>query len=91
MSAVRKTLAKLLESQKEEFEASADVAKHHAFLRLGLTDCAILKLIADKVPLMTTDLDLYLAAAKNNSNAINFNHLRQERLKGYLPQLVGIF
>lgn len=79
MSAVRKTLAGLLESQKEKFEASIDVVKHHSFLKLGLTDCAILKLIADSMPLITTDLDLYLAAAKTNHNAINFNHIRQKR------------
>lgn len=82
MSALRTTLAKLLETQKEEFESSSEVAKHHWFPRLGLTDCAILNLVANKMPLITTDLDLYLAAAKENDKAINFNHLRQQRLVG---------
>jgi hypothetical protein len=80
--AERKTLATLLESQKEKFEASIDVVKHDSFLRLGITDCAILKLIANSIPLITTDLDLYLAAAKLNHNVINFNHLRQKRFIG---------
>ncbi len=79
-SAVRATLLKLLESQKEEFEASVEIAKHNSFLRLGLTDCAILRLIKEDISLITSDLDLYLTAAKSNNNAINFNHLRQERL-----------
>jgi hypothetical protein len=79
-SALRKTLSVLLESQREEFEPSIEVSKHHEFLRLGLTDCAILNVIGSEMPFITTDLDLYLSAAKSNNSAINFNHLRQDKL-----------
>jgi len=82
MSTLRKTLSALLETQKEEYEPSIEVSRHHTFLRLGLTDGAILSLIGNEIPLITTDLDLYLAAANSNHNAINFNYLRQNRLLG---------
>lgn len=80
MSLLRKTLMCLLEDQKEEYQPSIDIGKHTSFLRLGLTDCAILKIIKDELPLITADLDLYLMAAKKNKNTVNFNHLRQTRL-----------
>lgn len=79
-SALRNTLSELLSTQREEFEPSAAVAEHGSFLRLGLTDSAILRLVEREVPVITTDLDLYLAACKTNPNAINFTYLRQERL-----------
>lgn len=78
--ALKKTLSGLLQSQREEFEPSVDLAKHHAYLKLGLTDSAIIKLTASDIPLITTDLKLYLEASKSNKNTINFNYLRQERL-----------
>jgi len=82
VSALRNTLIELLETQKEEYEPSVEVSKHLLFPRLGLTDCAILRLTRNEVPLITTDHDLYLMAAKDNNSAINFNHLRQGRLLG---------
>lgn len=80
MSLLRKTLLALLEEQKEEFQPSIDIGKHTSFLRLGLTDCAILKIVKSELPLITADLDLYLMAVKENENTVNFNHLRQQRL-----------
>jgi len=80
LSAVRHTFSTLLETQREEFQPSHIVANHNLFIRLGLTDCAVLNLVKDKTPLITVDLDLYLAAAATNSNAENFNHLRAARL-----------
>ena len=79
-SLVRKTLASLLDTLKEEFQPSVEVAKHNSFLRLGLTDCAILDLIQKETPFVTADLGLYLAASKVNNNVVNFTHLREERL-----------
>lgn len=80
MSLLRKTLLNLLEVQKEEYQPSIDIGKHTSFLRLGLTDCAILSIIKSELPLLTVDLDLYLMAAKKNKNTVNFNHLREPRL-----------
>lgn len=79
-SSVRKTLALLLETLKEEFQPSVEVSKHNSFFRLGLADCAILDLIKKETPFVTVDLDLYLAASKVNKYATNFNHLREHRL-----------
>jgi predicted nucleic acid-binding protein len=79
-SSVRKTLAFLLETLKEEFKPSVEVARHDSFFRLGLADCAILDLIKKETPFVTVDLELYLAASKVNNNAVNFNHLRLGRL-----------
>ena len=80
MSTVRQTLLSLLETQKEEFEPSIEIGKHQSFLRLGLTDCAILNLVKNELPLLTVDLDLYLSALHINHETVNFNHIRQNRL-----------
>lgn len=78
LSKVRQTLANLLpDSVIEKFEFSIDIVKHRAFVRLGLTDCAILNVIREDIPLLTVDLDLYIEALRKNHNATNFNHLRQ--------------
>ena len=44
--------------------------------RLGLTDCALLNLCAEGAPLITADLQLFLAAVGRGAKALNFNHLR---------------
>lgn len=80
MSLLRKTLLGLFKDQNEEYQPSIDIAKHTSFVRLGLTDCAILNVIQSKLPLITADLDLYLMAVKENENAVNFTHLRAPRL-----------
>jgi hypothetical protein len=46
------------------------------FLRLGLTDVAILELLRNSYTLLTVDLDLYLAALQRGMEATNFNHVR---------------
>lgn len=75
---IRATLAALLEVQEERYGASQLTVQHKHFLRLGITDCAILDLTSSEMPLITVDLELYLAAAKEG--AVNFHYLRQERL-----------
>lgn len=44
--------------------------------RLGLTDCALLSLCEEGVPLITADLSLFLAAVNRGGKALNFNHIR---------------
>jgi hypothetical protein len=46
------------------------------FLRLGLTDVAILEVLQNSHTLLTADLDLYLAAMARGMKATNFNHFR---------------
>ena len=46
------------------------------FLRLGLTDVAILELLRNSYTLLTADFDLYLSAMARGMKVTNFNHLR---------------
>jgi predicted nucleic acid-binding protein len=78
--AVRAKLRALFDEQQEDFAPSISIAKNPLFVRLGLTDCAILSLVKNKIPLLTVDHDLYLAAAGISDLVVNFNHVRQERL-----------
>ncbi len=55
---------------------SADALNDPDYLRLGLTDAAILTALSDQVALLTADLDLYLAALERRHRATNFGHLR---------------
>ena len=82
LSSVRLTFSNLVQNQEEIYLASRDSAKHPLFVRLGLTDTSILQVIRSDIPLLTTDVGLYLEAAKSNPLATNFNHLRQTRLLG---------
>lgn len=70
-------LRTLIQESEEIVVASEDASGNSAFGRLGLTDAALLELITTESPLLTADLDLYLAAlAKGNEAAVNFTHHR---------------
>lgn len=79
-SAVLGQLASLIQAHREQHVPSAGVTENREFLRLGLTDCALLDLVGSETTLITADLDLYLAASRVNQQAINFTHLQQARL-----------
>ena len=71
------TLRALIEQSPETVVASVDAARHHVFPRLGLTDAGLLTVVSADAPLLTVDLDLYVAAlASGDEAAINFNHWR---------------
>jgi hypothetical protein len=60
-----------------EFFISSDrAAAESNFVRLGLTDAAILAILDDAHTLLTDDVQLYLSASKQGLNADNFNHYR---------------
>ena len=61
---------------EERVVTSAQAVNRAEFLRLGLTDSVLLELASKKSMILTTDLDLYLAALKAGYQATNFNHLR---------------
>ena len=68
----------VIQETKEIVVASVDAASNKAFGRLGLTDAALLEVITKETPLITVDLDLYLAVLdKNEGAAVNFTHLRR--------------
>ena len=71
------TLRALIEQSPETVVPSVDAARHEAFPRLGLTDAALLEVVSTDAPLLTVDLNLYVAAlASGDEAAINFNHWR---------------
>ena len=68
----------IIQESEEIVVASVDAASNKAFGRLGLTDAVLLEVVTEETPLITVDLDLYLAALeKNESAAFNFTHLRR--------------
>ena len=76
-SRLLRMLRALIEQSPETVVASADAARHDVFPRLGLTDAALLEVVSADAPLLTVDLNLYVAAvASGDEAAINFNHWR---------------
>ena len=78
---VSKALAGLIEGAEEQVVMSKQAVIHDSYVKLGLTDAAILQLIESETNfnLMTVDFDLYLAAAVRELKVINFNHLKEQR------------
>ena len=67
----------LIQETEEIVVASARASDNDAFKRLGLTDAALLEVVTEDTPLVTVDLDLYLAVLANGTDAaVNFTHLR---------------
>jgi hypothetical protein len=68
-------LQMLIEKNEEVLVASRDAACNSEFKRLGLTDAVLLEVVSASNPLITVDLDLYLAAyRKEVGAAFNFRH-----------------
>lgn len=69
------TLRALIGNSEEIVVASTVAADNGAFTRLGLTDAALLEVVSKSSPLITVDLNLYLAAsAREIDAAYNFRH-----------------
>ena len=67
----------IIHESEEIVVRSALASRNNAFVRLGLTDAALLELVSADMPVLTTDGQLYEAAlAKGEEAAVNFNHLR---------------
>ena len=67
----------IIHESEEIVVASAVASSNSAFNRLGLTDAALLEVVTPETPLVTVDLDLYLAAnASGQEAALNFTHFR---------------
>jgi len=65
----------LIEESEEVQVASKNAARHSEFKRLGLTDAVLLEVVSASNPLITVDLQLYLAAStKEIGAAFNFRH-----------------
>ena len=71
-------LRHVIETSREIVVASTEASSNDAFTRLGLTDAALLQTLSPTTPLVTVDINLYLAAwAQAPDTAVNFAHLRR--------------
>ena len=71
-------LRALIEKAEEIVVASRDAVQNRMFVRLGLTDAALLEVVSAETPLITVDFDLYGAAlAKGDGVAVNFTHFQE--------------
>jgi hypothetical protein len=70
-----RALAEAAETEEQYIESKVATARTE-FVRLGLTDSALLQLATTSHTLLTVDLDLYLAALKQGLNAENFTYHR---------------
>lgn len=68
---------KLIEEADERYLESARISDNPQFLRLGLTDSALLHVADPEIELLTADVELYLAALFEGQRVQNFNHLRE--------------
>lgn len=73
-------LGEFLGTASEERPESVAVVGERVFMRLGLTDAGLMSCVRSGHFLLTTDLDLYLAASALSEKVENFNHLRQRHL-----------
>ncbi len=71
---ILQVLGVLLEQAEERYVASRDAARHRDFLRLGITDATLLNDSLQSSVLLTSDLDLYLAADSAGHTVVNFIH-----------------
>ena len=70
-------LRSTIEESREIQVVSEIASQNREFKRLGLTDAALLEVATVETPLLTVDLDLYLAAlTKEQDTAVNFRHLQ---------------
>jgi hypothetical protein len=69
-------LQAIIMDSHEHYVASRVAAERNEFIRLGLTDASLVEASSEEVAILTTDLDLYLAALSKGSPALNFNHIR---------------
>lgn len=72
-------LRSLIQSTEELVVASSVASSNSEFIRLGLTDAALIESVTEDTPLLTVDLDLYSAAMEKSVNAptaVNFVALR---------------
>lgn len=75
-------LAAGLQDWTEIYVPSRSAVQNLAFHRLGLSDAAMLHVLAEREDtiLLTADVDLYLAGQSAGLAVENFNHVRNERV-----------
>lgn len=76
-SEIRERFADMIKRGFENYVPSRVAADRAEFIRLGLTDSALLS--QHEAILLTDDLPLALAALTAGQEAINYNHIREKR------------
>lgn len=71
---VSEVLRAIIGGTREIYIPSTVAATDGIFLRLGLTDAALLAAELEDHVLITSDLDLYLEASRRGREVVNFNH-----------------
>ncbi len=77
---IYRMLRAVIDRTDEHYIRSPEAAGRSEFLRLGLTDAALLEASSEEIVILTTDVGLYLAALDKGSPARNFNHIRDQYL-----------
>jgi predicted nucleic acid-binding protein len=78
-SRVTLMLRHLIQKHEERYIVSKDAAAEKTFVRLGLTDAALLVVAREHGSLLSADNALYLAASTEGIEALNFAHLYDAR------------
>ena len=69
-------LRRIIGKNEEIVVASKTDSRINAFVRLGLTDAVLLEVISAETPLVTANLDLFMAAfAKGEVASVEFYHI----------------
>ena len=77
-SEIRSRIAALVPQWAERADSSAAVVADPYFMRFGMTDAAVARCAGTDVTILTDDLKLYAALAKNGNRVINFTHVRTQ-------------
>ncbi len=77
-SEIMSTFKQFIDTAAEGHVEGRSAAKLPEFIRLGLTDAAILSLNANEVQLLTVDHDLHTASAKMGFDVLNVTPLLLE-------------
>lgn len=63
-----------IEITREVFITSKDASAREEFIRLGVSDSALLEIASKDICVLSTDVELWLAALRSGYNAANFTH-----------------
>ena len=76
---VTASLGALILGHDERYVVSKEASVENTFVRLGLADAGLMILARNGAVLLSSDNDLYLAAANEGFEAANFAHLYEAR------------
>lgn len=79
-SLILRILGRLITATEERYIPSRAAAARTEYVRLGLTDAALLEVADKQAAILTTDHGLYRAALASGVPAFNFNHIRDHYL-----------